>query len=221
MTEPAPYTDEDVRLVAGMIRGYVLGNLPDQHCDRLARQIVAELERAGRLRHGLLVSEVMAYELGREDARRQISEGSPEDTRTEEWSFLYRDGNVDGRRYAGEAAARQYAEAFDGTPVRRWVGPWAPVPEPDPDMSTAPNSSVGAHSGAHSAHIPEARAVLVEALPDLTSAGGGLAFDARDVAEHVATELARRGFVLIHVGEAAGRDVDVATLRDTLAGEKP
>lgn len=44
------------------------------------------------------------------------------------------------------------------------------------------------------------RAALSEALPDLTSPGGGLSFDRRDVAEHTAAELARRGFALIHIG---------------------
>lgn len=37
---------------------------------------------------------------------------------------------------------------------------------------------------------------LAEALPDLTSPGGGLSFDRRDVAQHLAANLAQRGLVL-------------------------
>lgn len=44
------------------------------------------------------------------------------------------------------------------------------------------------------------RVIMVEALPDLDSAGSGVPFDPRDVAEHMSADLARRGFVLIYVG---------------------
>lgn len=52
----------------------------------------------------------------------------PEDTRTE-WSFAYPDGVVDGKNFT-EEGARRYAEDFGGQVVRRWVGPWVPVPTP-------------------------------------------------------------------------------------------
>lgn len=47
---------------------------------------------------------------------------------------------------------------------------------------------------------------LTDAMPSLISAGGGLSFDARDVATDQATELARAGFVLVRMDTQAARD---------------
>lgn len=78
------------------------------HCDQVAavavRAALAALAGAGRL--------------------------LPEDTRTE-WSFAYPDGVADGQNFT-EDGARRYAEDFNGTVVRRWVGPWVPAPTPVP-----------------------------------------------------------------------------------------
>lgn len=158
MTEPAPYTEDDVALVAAATelhyivagRTDAMGNSPcvcdqwwdaagdnpgwDQH---MAEVTLAALANAGRLRNGLGVSEVMAYELGREDARRQIAEA----LRKRAEAF----GSYDARD-----ALLEFAEDIHD----RRVGPWVPVSEPDLDMSTAPNPSVGAHNEAHSAHTP-------------------------------------------------------------------
>jgi hypothetical protein len=44
--------------------------------------------------------------------------------------------------------------------------------------------------------VQELERKLAEALPDLTSPGGGLSFDRRDVAQHLAANLAQRGLML-------------------------
>lgn len=47
---------------------------------------------------------------------------------------------------------------------------------------------------------------LTEAMPSLTSAGGGLSFEPRDVATELAAELARAGLVLVRMDVEQARD---------------
>lgn len=46
--------------------------------------------------------------------------------------------------------------------------------------------------------------VLAGAMPELTSPGGGLSFDTRDVADQLAAGLARAGYALVKVDQDEG-----------------
>lgn len=133
MTEPAPYTEQDERLVAEALRAR--GGMTWSTAIQDAHNVLAALAGAGRL--------------------------LPEDARTE-WAIeLFPAEENGGKPYivqtetGSEEHARSVAGTGPGKLIRRQVGPWVPVPKPEPDMSTAPNPSVGAHFEAHSAHIPD------------------------------------------------------------------
>jgi hypothetical protein len=101
------YTEDDAELVTRLIVGYVCGVMEEQHCARLARQLLGELAAAGRL--------------------------LPEDTRTERDAkdavladFHTLDPRIPGLAVDGCHCNLLAEVAF--TALRR-VGPWVPVPE--------------------------------------------------------------------------------------------